>query len=240
MSCCDKHTHAHAWMHKSIPLVCFCVELVPSFFTSIPANLLVKQTHCSYYLCHDKHVGLTSQHFWPLWPDRTRGNMPSRRPKPCQTPGPSSTWRTSRLRAAPATGTDSRRGVWEWLCLFLLTQLLYGVLIATGEKNTRAVNLETSRAWTVDCGKQFILTVYNPFHCLIGQMEPFFFVSHSQRDINHSLHSLPTRAERGLAEWGGKNSEFLCFVSACYITRQAHWAGPSGAAILPRCSLTVC
>lgn len=42
-------------------------------------------------------------------------------------------------------------------------------------KNTCAVNLETSRAWTVDCGKQFILTVYNPFHCLIEQMEPFFF-----------------------------------------------------------------
>lgn len=106
-------------------------------------------------------------------------------------------------------------------------------------KNTCAVNLETSRAWTVDCGKQFILTVYNPFHCLSGQMEPFFFVSRSQRDINHSLHSLPTWAERGLAERGGKKSEFLCFVSACYITRQAHWAGPSGAAILPRCSLTV-
>lgn len=128
------HTHTHAWTHKSIPLVCFCVELVPSFFPSIPANLLVKQTHYSYYSCHDKHGGLTSQHFWPLWPDRTRGNMPSRRPKPCRTPGPSSTWRTSRLRAAPATGTDSRRGVWEWLRLFLLTQLLYGVLSATGEK----------------------------------------------------------------------------------------------------------
>lgn len=62
----------------------------------------------------------------------------------------------------------------------------------------------------------------------------FFFVSRSQRDINHSLHSLPTCAERVLAEWRGKKSEFLCFVPACYITRQAHWAGPLGAGIFPR------
>lgn len=41
------------------------------------------------------------------------------------------------------------------------------------------------------------------------------------------------------AESRGKKSEFLCFVSACYITRQAHWAGPSGAGILPRCCLMV-
>lgn len=54
-------------------------------------------------------------------------------------------------------------------------------------KNTHAVNLETSRAWTVDCGKQFVLTVYNPFHCLIGQMEPFFFVSRS-RCANFNQH----------------------------------------------------
>lgn len=171
--------------------------------------------------------------------------MPSRRPKPCRTPGPSFTWKTLRLSAALATGTNSCWVFWEWLRL--LSHLLDGVRVPQTLQYEKYLCSKCESLKNLDSGLwELVNSCLQTMQLHHWADRVLFWLMLSV--CNESLLALAINVGwMGFGLVKRKKKEFLCFVSACYITWQAHWegqqwqwAGPSGAGILPCCSFMVC